>query len=331
MNDTIIFGQYIHKNSWIHRLDPRTKLLSLFILMVSTFLISNVYVLLGLLAFNIIIVITSKISLLKFIQSFKMIAMLIIFSTLFQIIFNRSGDILQINGQDLNAFFTLTWLNLALGIAILVFNIVLNKWFKKFGLLRILIVLFLVFYLQTINLGNITLATYTIGLYSTGVMVASMVILRIINLLMFSGILTFTTKPTDMNSGIEGIFNPFKFMRRFASILGMMISIAIRFIPTLLLEARKVLKAQAARGVDFKEGNIKEAVTQIVSLLVPMFIIAIKKSEDLANAMDARGYIPGDPRSRINELHYKVSDIFVQSFSIIIFISIVVLKTQGLV
>ena len=88
----------------------------------------------------------------------------------------------------------------------------------------------------------------------------------------------------------------------------MIIAIALRFIPTLINETNKILKAQASRGVDFNEGSLKEKVTQIISLLIPMFVISFKRAEDLSNAMEARGYIIGEKRTKLDELKLKWRD-----------------------
>jgi energy-coupling factor transport system permease protein len=103
-----------------------------------------------------------------------------------------------------------------------------------------------------------------------------------------------------------------------------MISIALRSIPTLINESQRILKAQASRGVDFNEGKLKEKVNQIVSLLVPMFVISYKKAEDLAYAMEARGYIPGKERSKLEVLKYKLSDYLVYVF-VLLFISLIII------
>ena len=120
MNDKIVFGQYINKNSWIHRLDPRCKVITLFMMMIGIFLITNVHALLVCLGFIFIVVLTTKISPLKFLKSFRMIAMLLIFTAFFQIAFNTTGDIIQIKGYELKCDFTLTWINLSLSVLLLI-------------------------------------------------------------------------------------------------------------------------------------------------------------------------------------------------------------------
>ena len=104
----------------------------------------------------------------------------------------------------------------------------------------------------------------------------------------------------------------------------MMVSIALRNIPTLINEATKVLKAQASRGVDFNEAKLKEKISQIVSLIVPMFIISYQKAADLSDAMEARGYDPNGKRTSINVLKMKTSDYISLIFVFMLLIAIIV-------
>ena len=329
MNEKIVFGQYINKNSWVHRLDPRCKVLTLFMMMIGIFLITNIYALLVCLGFIFIVVLSTKISPLKFLRSFKMIAMLLIFTAFFQIAFNTTGDIILIKGHELQCEFTLTWINLGISVALLVLYFLSGKFIKSFRILGFLLIVALIFIGQVYLVYGKEIVAYSISVHQGGLEMALMVLLRVLNLISLSAILTFTTKPTDLNGGIEGIFAPFKFMRRGISIMAMMISIALRFIPTLLNESQKILKAQASRGVDFNDGSFKQKVMQIVSLLVPMFVISYKKAEDLANAMEARAYIPGDERTRIYELKYHLSDYLVYIFLILFLSFIIVFKIRG--
>ena len=105
----------------------------------------------------------------------------------------------------------------------------------------------------------------------------------------------------ELNQGLESLLKPLRFFKLNPSIFTMMIAIALRFIPTLINEANKILKAQASRGVDFKEGKLKDKIGQIISLIVPMFVIAYRRAIDLSDAMEARGYIPGEKRTKIND------------------------------
>ena len=115
-------------------------------------------------------------------------------------------------------------------------------------------------------------------------------------------------------------------MRSQISIFAMMISIALRSIPTLLNESQRILKAQASRGVDFNEGKLKEKISQIISLLVPMFVISYKRAEELANAMEARGYIPGKERTKLEVLKYKCTDYLSYAFVVVFILLIVIGK-----
>ena len=324
MNDKVIFGQYVNVDSWIHRLDPRCKIAVLFLMMVGVFLINNLYALLGCFLLITIIVISSKIPLKKFLNSFKMIAMLLIFTTIFQIVFNKNGSIININGIELTQEFHLTIQALIIDVVLLVLYFLSKKIIKNFRILLFLIILVLGFYVQTINDNTYILVSYTISLYEEAVFTSLIVLLRIIILISLSALLTLSTKPTDLNSGIEGIFAPLKFMKSQISIFAMMISIALRSIPTLINESQRILKAQASRGVDFNEGKLKEKINQIISLLVPMFVISYKKAEDLAYAMEARGYIPGKERTKLEVLKYKLSDYLVYAF-VILFIALIII------
>lgn len=321
MNSKMTFGQFYPTNSWIHRLDPRTKLISLFMLMIAIFIIPNIYALLVMFLFVLILIISSKVPLLKFLSSFKMMAMLLIFTLFFQVVFNQTGERILFS---LN--FNMTYLNLGISIIVLILYFILQKFIHKGKLIVFLLTLFILFFIQ--NKLNITkvLFTYKIVVRENGLMTALKILIRIINLICLSSLLTLSTKPTDLNDGLEGVFAPLKVIGVNVSILAMMISIALRFIPTLINEANKILKAQASRGVDFSEGKLKDKLFQIISLLIPMFVIAYKRADELANAMEARAYIPGEARTKINELKYHSSDICTMIISILIFISSIVIK-----
>ena len=124
-----------------------------------------------------------------------------------------------------------------------------------------------------------------------------------------TSLLTVSTMSTDINNGLEWVLAPLKVIKVPVSVLSMTIALTLRFIPTLYEETRKIMNAQASRGVDFQEGKLKDKVTQIISLLVPMFVISFKRAEDLSNAMEARGYVIGAKRTRIDELKFKALDI----------------------
>ena len=127
-------------------------------------------------------------------------------------------------------------------------------------------------------------------------------------MVMITTCLTATTKPLDMTLGIEDLLKPFQVMHVPSHEIAMLISIALRFIPDLIEETQRIMKAQASRGVDMKEGTFKEKVNAILSLIVPVFVSAFQRAEDLANAMEARGYAPGAPRTRYKVLKMQKND-----------------------
>lgn len=319
MNSKLVFGQYYNTSSWIHRLDPRTKLVCLFVLMIALFLITDILILLATLAVVLVVVLSSKVPLSKFFQGIKMMAMLLIFTFFFQIAFNTSGNLLR------TFTFNMTIINLSIIIGLLILFVVMGKFIKKFRITTFILFFFIVMYIQYKFDISKLLFTYNINIYDAGIESAFKILVRIISLISLSSLLTLTTTPTDLNNGLESVAKPLKYLRVNVSVLSMMISIALRFIPTLINEANRILKAQASRGVDFKEGKLREKITQIVSLLIPMFVIAYKRAEELANAMEARGYIPGANRSKLNELNYHTADIiaYVATFAILIALLVV--------
>ena len=165
-----------------------------------------------------------------------------------------------------------------------------------------------------------------IRIYKEGIVSGSFIILRVLTLIIFTTILTLTTKPADLNNGIESLLSPLELLHIKTSIFAMMISIALRFIPTLFLEADKILKAQASRGVDFNEGSLREKIKQIISLLVPMFIVSFKRADELAVAMEARGYVPGEKRTKLNLMKIKFSDILWLLLFILLLVGLIVLR-----
>ena len=152
------------------------------------------------------------------------------------------------------------------------------------------------------------LLTPSLNLYKYGLEFGAFTVLRVIIIISFSTVFTLTTKPIDISNAIEWILKPLELLKIKTSIFAMMLSIALRFIPTLFSETEKILKAQASRGVDFKESSLAKQVMQIVSLLIPMFVISIKRASDLADAMEARGYIPGEKRTKLLHMKFRTFD-----------------------
>ena len=132
--------------------------------------------------------------------------------------------------------------------------------------------------------------------------------LRLVFLIAFSSLLTYTTSPIVLTDGIEALLMPFRCFGVPAHELAMMMTIALRFIPTLLEETDRIMKAQSSRGADFTAGNIWQKAKSMVPLLVPLFISAFRRADDLATAMEARCYRGGEGRTKMHRLVYTGND-----------------------
>ena len=135
-------------------------------------------------------------------------------------------------------------------------------------------------------------------------------------------LLTACTKPLDLTLGLEKLFGPLKKVGFPTHEIAMMISIALRFIPTLLEETQRIMKAQASRGVDFQEGTFKEKVSAIVSLIIPLFISAFMR----ANAMESRNYNPEATRTRYHQVKWNLGDTLSLVFSLVVISSVIALS-----
>jgi energy-coupling factor transport system permease protein len=133
--------------------------------------------------------------------------------------------------------------------------------------------------------------------------------IRLILLIVGTSLLTLTTSPISLTDGIEKLLSPFRRLGVPAHELAMMMTIALRFIPTLLEETDKIMKAQMARGADFESGNIINRAKNLVPLLVPLFISAFRRADDLAMAMEARCYRGGENRTRMKDLKMTALDL----------------------
>ena len=134
-------------------------------------------------------------------------------------------------------------------------------------------------------------------------------ILRIIFLIVGTSLLTYTTSPISLTDGIERLMSPLKTIRLPVHELAMMMTIAMRFIPTLIEETEKIMNAQKARGADFESGNIIKRARALVPLLVPLFISAFRRADELAVAMECRCYHGGEGRTRLKVLRARTADI----------------------
>ena len=150
--------------------------------------------------------------------------------------------------------------------------------------------------------GNSIISYGIINITDNGLAMGLQMAARLVFLILFSSLLTYTTSPIRLTDGIEHLLNPFRRIGVPAHELAMMMTIALRFIPTLLDETDRIMKAQSARGADFVTGSIIQRAKNMVPLLVPLFISAFRRADELAIAMEARCYRGGVNRTRMKEL-----------------------------
>ncbi|WP_431028417.1 energy-coupling factor transporter transmembrane component T family protein [Lysinibacillus sp. LZ02] len=246
MMEKMIFGRYIPGDSFVHRLDPRSKLMFVFAFIVIVFLANNVMTYGLLLAFTAVVIFMSRIRLYFLINGLKPVILLMIFTFLLHILFTREG------------------------------NIIVDVGFLK--------------------------------IYEEGLKQGIFISIRFLVLVFVTSILTLTTSPISITDGIETLLNPLKKVKVPVHELALMMSISLRFIPTLMDETDKIMKAQMARGSDLSAGPLKDRLKAIIPLLVPLFVSAFKRAEDLATAMEVRGYRGGEGRTRYRQLKWDSGD-----------------------
>ena len=159
------------------------------------------------------------------------------------------------------------------------------------------------------NAVNVAFNIGKVSVYWEAIFQSLKIILRLVLMIMLTTLLTATTKPLDLTYALEWYMAPLRVIRFPVHEVAMTISIALRFIPTLLDETDRIMKAQSSRGVDFKHGKISSRLKAIVSLIIPLFISSFQRSEELADSMEARGYDPKAKRTRYRVLKFGGGDI----------------------
>ncbi len=253
----ITLGQYYPGNSFIHRLDPRTKILTTLILIVAVFLANSAIGYATLCAMVLFIIAVSGLPFMLVLKSVKPLLFIIVLTLVLHAVMGQGDHVLY-------------------------------QW--KF-----------------------------IKVTEEGLQLGVQMAMRLILLLMISSILTFTTSPIVLTDGIEALLRPFRVIGVPAHELAMMMTIALRFIPTLMEETDRIIKAQTARGADFSGGNLLARAKNMLPILVPLFISAFRRADDLAIAMEARCYRGGEGRTRMHQLAYRSGDglAFVFAFAMI--------------
>lgn len=173
--------------------------------------------------------------------------------------------------------------------------------------------LFLLAFTTLLNLflipGRVLVALGPLTITVEGLQMGVKIFFRLCILVIIASLMTLTTTPMSMTDGLERMMNPLKRLRVPVHEIAMMMSIALRFIPTLLEETERIMKAQASRGADFDTGNLFRRVKSFVPVLVPLFVSAFKRADELAEAMESRGYRGGEGRTRLKILLFSRADL----------------------
>ena len=177
--------------------------------------------------------------------------------------------------------------------------------------------------------GEPLVSFWVFTIYPEGVWAACAMVLRIAMLITCTFLLTYTTSPIQLTDALERLMNPLKVIKVPVHELSMMMSIALRFIPTLIEETDKIMSAQKARGADFDSGNLIQKAKALVPLLVPLFISAFRRADELAVAMECRCYHGGEGRTRMRQLKLKGTDITALFLSVLLCVVIGVLGHYG--
>lgn len=244
--DKMIFGRYIPADSVLHKMDPRSKLILIFLFVCIVFIANNMLTYGTLLLYTIIMLSLSKVSIRFIIMGLKPVLWLVLFTLILHLFLTKEGDLL------------ISW-----------------GWFE---------------------------------VYEEGVRQGLFISVRFFLLILMTSLLTLTTTPIEITDGLEELLGPLKRFKFPVHELALMMSISLRFIPTLMQETDKIMKAQSARGVDFAGGPVKERIKSIIPLLIPLFISSFKRAEELAIAMEARGYRGGEGRTKFRQLSWGYRD-----------------------
>ena len=260
----ITLGQYFPGSSFIHKLDPRTKILATIIYIIAIFFADKPLSYGILTAFAAIVILVSRVPWLLVFKSLKPIWIIVILTMLIHM-FTAPGE-----------HIVFTW---------------------KF-----------------------------LSVTAEGIDMGVKMAVRLILLLLFSSVLTFTTSPIVLTDGIESLLRPFKSLGVPAHELAMMMTIALRFIPTLLEETDRIMKAQIARGAAFQSGHLLNRAKNLLPLLVPLFISAFRRADDLAIAMEARCYRGGEGRTQMKALRVTSIDYVAWAFSAVLIAAVLALR-----
>ncbi|MCI1987461.1 MAG: energy-coupling factor transporter transmembrane protein EcfT [Lactobacillus sp.] len=246
--DKLILGRYIPGDSFVHQLDPRTKLMASFYYIAIIFLANNwqSYALMFIATMGMILL--SRVRIGFFLRGVRPMIWLILFTVALQIFFTKGGAI----------YWSWGWLAIT-----------------QYGLTN-----------------------------------GAFIFMRFVLIIFVSTLLTLTTQPLSLADAVESLLKPLRRVKVPVTELALVLQIALRFVPTLMDQTTKIMNAQRARGVDFGTGNLFQQMKAVVPLLIPLFVDSFTIAEDLATAMDARGYQGGDNRTKFRILQYHTHDVY---------------------
>ncbi len=257
----ITIGQYYPAKSVVHRLDPRVKLMSTLLYLISLFLFKSISGYLIATLFLAAVILMSRVPFSFIVRGLKPVIMLLMITVVFNLFLTRSGEVL------------------------------FHAW------------------IFTITEGGLVTAVY--------------MAVRLVYLIIGSSLMTFTTTPNELTDGIEALLHPLNKVHVPVHEVAMMMSIALRFIPILLEETDKIMKAQIARGADLESGNMIQRAKSMIPILVPLFVSAFRRANDLAMAMEARCYRGGEGRTKMKPLRYRSRDYMAYLVMIVYVVTVV--------
>ena len=233
-------------------------------------------------------------------------------------------------------FLAVNWVSYALMALFLVFSVKIStippksivKGMKPLVMILVFTGVLNIFF--TVGEGEPILDFWIFTVYKDGLIRAVFMVVRILLLISGTFLLTYTTSPISLTDGLESLMNPLKLIKVPVHELSMMMCIALRFIPTLIEETDKIMAAQKARGADFESGNLMDKAKALVPILVPLFISAFRRADELATAMECRCYQGGEGRTKMKLLRYKLWDFEAFGVGVILLAGIIVLRIFGL-
>ncbi len=232
-------------------------------------------------------------------------------------------------------FLAVSWVSYGVMLAFLLSTIAISRIPPKSFVRGMKPLIFILVFTGVLNLfftqGETVLVKFwKIVITQEGLVRAIFMIVRILMLVMGTFLLTYTTSPIALTDGLESLLSPLKKIKVPVHELSMMMCIALRFIPTLIEETDKIMSAQKARGADFESGKLMDRVKALVPVLVPLFISAFRRADELATAMECRCYQGGDGRTKMKLLRYKRADFGAYGVMLLVLTGVCVLRHFGL-